>query len=56
MNRFTAFFDANILYPAELRNFVMRLALQDLIRTRWSSLVHEEWIEAVLEKQPDVLW
>ena len=54
MDRFTAFFDANVLYPAELRNFIMRLALRDLFRARWSYMVHEEWMKAVLEKRPDI--
>lgn len=54
MDRFTAFFDANVLYPAELRNFIMRLALRGLFRARWSDQVHEEWINAVLRQRPDI--
>jgi len=30
MEPLTAFFDANVLYPAPLRNLLMRLALRDL--------------------------
>jgi hypothetical protein len=29
---FTAFYDANVLYPAELRNLLMHLALTGLLR------------------------
>jgi hypothetical protein len=29
---FTAFYDANILYPSDLRNFFMHLAMTDLFR------------------------
>ncbi len=54
MSRLTAFFDANVLYPAALRNFIMRLALRDLFSARWSYKVHEEWINAILTNRPDL--
>ena len=54
MSAFTAFYDANVLYPAELRSFLMYLALTDLFRARWSDQVHEEWIAALLLKRPDL--
>lgn len=51
---FTAFYDANVLYPAELRNFLMHLALTGLFRAKWSADVHEEWISNLLKKRPDL--
>lgn len=54
MATFTAFYDANILYPAELRNLLMHLALTGLFRAKWSADVHEEWISALLERRPDL--
>lgn len=54
MATFTAFYDANVLYPAELRNLFMHLALTGLFRAKWSADVHEEWISALLEKRPDL--
>ncbi len=54
MATFTAFYDANVLYPAELRNLLMHLALTGLFRAKWSANVHEEWISALLEKRPDL--
>lgn len=54
MAAFTAFYDANVLYPAELRNLLMHLALTGLFRAKWSADVHEEWISALLEKRPDL--
>ncbi len=30
-----AFFDANVLYPSVLRNFLMHLALKGIFRTHW---------------------
>ena len=54
MAAFTAFYDANVLYPAELRNLLMHLALTGLFRAKWSAGVHEEWISSLLEKRPDL--
>jgi predicted nucleic acid-binding protein len=49
-----AFFDANVLYPSGLRNFLMHLALTGLFRAHWSAEVHEEWIRNVLKNRPDL--
>ena len=54
MPNFTAFYDANVLYPAELRNLLMHLAMTGLFRARWSDGVHEEWITALLRNRPDL--
>lgn len=50
----TAFLDASVLYPALLRNILMRLALHGLFRARWSARVHDEWISALLRNRPDL--
>jgi hypothetical protein len=50
---FTAFYDASVLYPSELRNLLMHLALTGLFRARWSAAVHEEWISR-LRRRPDL--
>ena len=54
VNRFTVVYDACVLYPAPLRDLLMRLALTDLFRARWSDQIHEEWINAVLRNRPDL--
>src|SRR5271168_3522737 len=54
MATFAAFYDANVLYPAELRNFLMHLALTGLFRAKWSAGVHEEWIRNLLKNRPDL--
>lgn len=54
MATFTAFYDANVLYPAELRNLLMHLAMTGLFRAKWSDGVHEEWITALLRNRPDL--
>jgi len=54
MPALVAFYDANVLYPAELRSFLMYLALTGLFRARWSNAVHEEWISNLLRNRPDL--
>ena len=46
--------DACTLYPAPLRDVLMRLALHGLIQARWTDAIHEEWIGAVLRNRPDL--
>jgi hypothetical protein len=54
MAALVAFYDANVLYPAELRNFLMYLATTGLFRAKWSNAVHEEWISSLLKNRPDL--
>lgn len=46
--------DANVLYPAQLRDLLMRLAVAGLIRVHWTDEIHEEWTRAVRERHPDL--
>ncbi len=46
-SNFTVVYDACVLYPAPLRDFLMRLALTDLYRARWTNMIHDEWIRNV---------
>ena len=50
----TALLDANVLYPAGLRDFLLRLAGQYLDAPRWSVDIHAEWIRSVLADRPDL--
>ena len=52
--RFTAFYDADVLYGSQLRNLMMHLAMTGLFRARWSADVHEEWMTALLRNRPDL--
>lgn len=47
-------YDACVLFPAPLRDLLMRVALADLCRARWTDRIHEEWIGNVLAKRPDL--
>lgn len=51
---FTALYDACVLYPAPIRDVLMRLAVTDLYRARWTNLIHDEWIRSLLVKRPDL--
>jgi predicted nucleic acid-binding protein len=50
----TALLDANVLYPALLRNVLMYLAVHGLYRPLWSEAIHVEWITALRREHPDV--
>ena len=52
MTRVTALLDANILYPAPLRDIFLQLAVEDVFRAKWSSDIHREWIDALLRNEP----
>ena len=49
-SNFTVIYDACVLYPAPLRDFLMRLALTDLYRARWTDMIHDEWTHNVLKQ------
>lgn len=48
------FLDACVLYPTQTRDLFMRLALEGLVRLKWSQRVQEEWIRNFLQKRPDL--
>jgi predicted nucleic acid-binding protein len=48
----TAVYDANILYPAPLRDLFIRLAQAGLVRARWTETIHDEWSRNVLKDKP----
>ncbi len=47
-------YDACILYPAPLRDFLMELALTDLVRARWTEDIQIEWMKNLSIKRPDL--
>lgn len=47
-----ALLDANVLYPAPLRDVLLQLASMGAYQARWSADIHREWIDALLEKEP----
>jgi hypothetical protein len=45
----SAVYDANLLYPAPLRDLFIRLAQAGLVRARWTDQIHDEWLRNVLK-------
>jgi predicted nucleic acid-binding protein len=52
--RYTVILDACVLYPAPLRDFLLRLATTGLFRARWTQQIHDEWMRNVLKKRPEL--
>ncbi len=52
MSHYNVLLDANVLYPAPLRDALMQLAVTDLFKAKWTADIHEEWIKALLRKEP----
>ena len=52
MSNYTALFDANVLYPAPLRDLLLQLAVADLFRAKWTADIHREWMEALPANEP----
>jgi len=49
-----AVYDANVLYPAQLRDFLMRLAVREVVRAHWTDQIHEGWMRNIHADYPDV--
>lgn len=47
-----ALLDANVLYPAPIRDLLLQLVVEDLFRAKWTADIHREWIEALLKNEP----
>ncbi|SEM41465.1 PIN domain-containing protein [Chitinophaga rupis] len=44
--------DANVLYPAPLRDFLLRLAATNLYKPKWTDEIQQEWISNLLINRP----
>lgn len=52
--RYTVVFDACVLYPAPLRDFLLRLSMTGLFAAKWTNQIHDEWIRNVLKSRPEL--
>lgn len=52
MSKIRALLDANVLYPAPLRDLLLQLAVMDVFQARWTEEIHQEWIGALLRNEP----
>ncbi len=51
---FTVLYDACVLYPAPLRDLLVRLARTGVFRAKWTEHIHEEWIRNALNNNPSL--
>jgi hypothetical protein len=58
MEPLVAVYDACVLYPNFLRDFLVRLAIhgrrQGVLRVKWTGRIHREWIGALLRRRPEL--
>jgi hypothetical protein len=50
----TALLDANVLYPAPLRDYLLHLASLGVYVPIWTAAIQDEWIRNLLEARPDL--
>lgn len=51
---FVVVFDACVLYPAPLRDFLMRLATTGLFAAKWTDRIHDEWTRNLQQRRPEL--
>jgi predicted nucleic acid-binding protein len=51
---FVVIYDACVLYPAPLRDLLIRLAQSGIVRARWSDQILDECFRSILEQRPDL--
>lgn len=49
-----AVLDANVLYPAPLRDFLLNLAATEIFQPKWSEIIQNEWKHNLLKNRPDL--
>jgi hypothetical protein len=51
---FVVLYDACVLYPASLRDLLIRVALKGLVRARWTEEILDECFRNILANRPDL--
>ncbi|MEZ4432468.1 MAG: PIN domain-containing protein [bacterium] len=51
---FTVVYDACVLYPAPLRDLLVRLAITDIVTARWTDAILDECFRSILEVRTDL--
>lgn len=51
---FVVIYDACVLYPASLRDLLVRLANTGVVRARWSDVILDECFRSILKQRPDL--
>lgn len=50
----TVVYDACVLYPGALRDFLIQLATMNLFKAKWTNRIHDEWIFNLVKNRPDL--
>lgn len=53
-SNFVVILDANVLYPAPLRDLLLTLATKNLFRAKWTDRINEEWKINLLNSRSDL--
>lgn len=51
---FIVLYDACVLYPAPLRDLLLRIAVTGVVRARWSEHILDECFRSILEQRPEL--
>lgn len=51
---FTVLYDACVLYPAPLRDLLIRVGMLGIVRVRWSEAILDECFRSILKQRPDL--
>lgn len=51
---FVVIYDACVLYPAPLRDLLIRIACTGVVRARWTELILDECFESIQRDRPDL--
>ena len=51
---FVVVYDANVLYPVELRDFLIRLALAGIYQAKWTHQILDETFDAIVTNRPEL--
>src|SRR5438105_4960385 len=54
MANYKVVYDACVLYPATIRDFLVELATQNPFKAYWTNDIQEEWISNLLQNRPDL--
>lgn len=53
-SKFKVVLDANVLYPAPVRDLLLNLADLEIVTPYWSKVIQEEWVRNLLLNRPDL--
>lgn len=49
-----ALLDANVIYPAPLRDLLFSIAAEEVFQPLWTKQINEEWVRNLLQNRPDL--